>query len=244
MIRVLKVDAISSISVRPIELRLPSEEAAPGNRALIEEPVGNPEIEALRVQNERLQARILQLESETDVLRQKAKEAFGEGHLQGVEIGRRDVADEQSKHSETLEKGITRAVDEFSQALSHLEYLAPTLARQALEVIIGDKAARRDMVSAIVLKQLKSLEAQAVLYVEVSETDFPGDTARLILEAGGPRERPNGLHSREVQIRASALLKSGDCRIKLKLGTLEAGLEDQWGRLKDLLEDMVVAGRV
>ena len=193
-------------------------------------PVVDPELLRLRDECEQLRQRLQQRETEMVNLRQDAESAFRDGEMQGREAGVREAADQSAKTRATLETGVEQAIATFTQTLAGLERLAPMLARQGLAGILGAADHRGELVAAIVQQQLQTLEAQAVIHVEVSAADF-GDEAALSSLA-------ESLGSQGVKIHAYTALKSGDCRIKLKLGALEVGLDQQWGRLQSLLNDM------
>ncbi len=193
-------------------------------------PVIDPELLRLRDEREQLRQRLQQQETEIAALRKEVDGAFQNGETQGREAGIRDAADQGAKTLATLESGVEHAIANFNEVLSGLERLAPMLARQGLAGILGAADNRSDLVAAIVLQQLKAIETQAVIHIEVSAADFADEAALSRLG--------DSLGYQGVTIHAYSALKSGDCRIKLKLGALEVGLDQQWGRLKAMLNDM------
>ena len=193
-------------------------------------PVVDPELLHLREEQGRLRNRLEQQEVELASLRQQVEAAFKKGETQGREAGIREAADQSAKMLAGLERGMERAVATFSQAVSGLERLAPLLASQGIATILGQADDRRALVTAVVLRQLQSIEAQSVVHIEVSQADFPDDLALASLG--------DVLASVGTKVHAVAALKSGDCRIKLTLGTLEVGLDQQWRRLNAMLEDL------
>ncbi len=193
-------------------------------------PAIDPELLRLREDQAQAQLRLEQQEAEIADLHKQIDAAFRKGEAQGREAGIRDAADQSAKLLARVEGGVERAMAMYTQVLSGLERLAPALARQGLAQLLGDADSRADLVTAIVLKQIKTIEAQSVLHIEVSAADF-GDEAAL----SGLSE---ALGAHAVKVQAYSALKSGDCRIKLKLGALEVGLDQQWGRLNAMLKDL------
>ena len=189
--------------------------------------VANPELVALREDRDRLLRLLEERTTDMSELRQQAKAAFREGEAQGREAGRREAEDQGAKSLAQLESGIERAVAVFTQAMSGLERLAPELARQGLAGILGVTDDRAEVVGAIVQRQVKTIEAHAIVHIAVSAADFGDEAARAHLESIAA-----------AKIHVDSALRSGDCRIKLKLGTLEVGVDQQWGRLEALLKDM------
>jgi flagellar biosynthesis/type III secretory pathway protein FliH len=194
----------------------------------------DPELVALREETDRLRRQVDQQRAEISGLRAQAEAAVREAEKQaearGREAGLREAEDDSAKRLVRLESGVERAVAEFVQALSALERLAPELARQGLAAMLGAETDRPALVAAIVQRQLRRLEAQAVVRVEVSAADFPDEAALSALA--------HALGAPGVQIGAESGLFSGDCRVRLKLGTMEIGLNQQWERLDALLRDL------
>lgn len=189
----------------------------------------DPELVALREELARLHIRLEQKEAEISELRKQADGAFRKGELQGRDAGMREAKDHGLKLVTRLEGGVTAALKSFAQALSSLERLAPALAGQALASIFEDSKPRSALVKDIVQRQLKLVATDAIVHIEVSSADFGNDAALTSLaeSVGNPR----------LSLRSFGHLKSGDCRIKLTLGTLEVGVDQQWGRLSAILQD-------
>ena len=110
--------------------------------------------------------------------------------------------------------------------MAGLERLAALLARTCLDRMLLADDGRADTVAALLRSQLARLEADAAVRIQVSAEDFPSPEALQML-APAPCE-----------IIASPSLKGGDCAIRLRLGTLEVGIGQQWGVLRDALEEM------
>ena len=230
MSRVLKksdASAVHSLSsawaIAKDGLAAPSTAVDPGHAAL------QSEIDSLNL-------RLAEQEAQLTDLREDARTAFERGEAKGREAGRREAEAQETQRLARLEAAIEQAHQAFRQSLAGLEYLAPALAHEALSRILAPSEARSQLVTGILARQLAAVEAGSVLHVEVSASDFPDDLALEALEGT--------LGSLGPAVHASVSLKSGDCRIKLKLGTLDVGLDRQWGCLGALLQDMAEpAGR-
>jgi len=197
-------------------------------------PAVDPELVALRMECEALKKQLDERDAKLTGLRAEADAAFKAGEAKGHEAGLREAEDQGEKRMARLEAGISQAQAAFADALGGLERLAPALAHQALAGLLGQADARPQLVAAIVRNQVQTLEARALLEIEVSASDFPDGDALAALEGT--------LGGFGPVIHASVALKSGDCRIRLKLGTLDVGLDRQWNELAALLREMTEGG--
>ena len=230
MTRVLKKNSVADVpAVHSLASTWGSAEAAP-----VPAPVVDPELVALRVECEALKARLGERDAKVSELRAEADAAFKSGEAAGRDAGLREAEDQNEKRLARLEAGIDKAQAEFADALAGLERLAPVLAHEALATLLGKADERPQLVAAVVRNQVQTLDMRAVLQIEVSASDFPDDDALAALEGR--------LGSLGPIIHASVSLKSGECRIRLKLGTLDIGLDRQWTELAGLLRDMTEGG--
>lgn len=155
--------------------------------------------------------------------------AEARGHAAGLEAA--DArADERISR---LELGMTEARARLDADLENLERLAALLAETALARLIDDTEHRQPLIAATIRRQMQGLEASAVLHVEVSPRDFPTP------EALEPLAREAGLAG--VRIETVTSLAAGGCRLKLRLGELEVGLDQQWGALRAVLVDLAAS---
>lgn len=226
MTRVLKKDGASDA---PAVHSLASAWAGRGTDPAVI-PAEDPQILALRAENQALKDKLEQQKAKVSELNAEADAAFRKGEAKGREAALREAEDQGQKRLARLEAGIGHAQSAFAEAMENLERLAPALAHEALAAILGQADDRPQLVAAALRNQLQGLEARAIIQVEVSASDFPDDDALARLEGT--------LGSLGPVIHASVALKSGECRIRLKLGTLEVGLDRQWTGLAALLRDM------
>lgn len=227
MSRVLKKrDATSTSAVHS----LASAWSTAPNDALGVAAMVDPELLALREEQQGLRRKLEAQAAQISDLREQARSAFELGEAKGRETGLREAADQDAQRLARLEIGIAQAQAAFEQALAGLDRLAPALAYEGIASILGRSDERSQLVAALLRHQLTTIEARSIIHVDVSASDFADDGA---LEALG-----RSLGNQGPVIHASVALKSGDCRIRLKLGALDVGLDQQWGRLGLLLQDM------
>jgi flagellar biosynthesis/type III secretory pathway protein FliH len=228
MTRVLKKNAgMDSLAVHSLVSALSAANGAPAAPAA---PAVDPEILALRAERDELKHRVEQQEAKLSDLRAEAETAFQKGEAKGRDAGLREAADQGEQRLARLEAGIAKAQTAFVEAMAALERLAPALAHDALANLLGPADERPQLVAAIVRKQVQTLDARSLIHVEVSAADFPDDDALAALEGALGRLGPS--------IHASIALKSGECRIKQTLGTLDVGIDRQWAELSALLRNM------
>ena len=144
----------------------------------------------------------------------------------GEEAGRALAQDREAERIDILRKAANEAMTLYARQMQSLDRLAALLARTCLEKMLLDDVQRADIIAGLLRGQMAKLEAGAAVRIEVSDRDFP-DAGALAALAPAPCE-----------IIASPALASGDCTIKLRLGTIEIGLGQQWGTLRSALEEM------
>jgi flagellar biosynthesis/type III secretory pathway protein FliH len=232
MTRVLKKNgAVDAPGVHSLASAWAPLEAGPAQA-----PVVDPELLGLRADVEALTAQLAERDARLAELRAEAEAAFKKGEAAGRDAGLREAEDGNEKRLARLEAGIGQAQATFEDALAGLERLAPALAHEALAALLGQGDERPQLVAAVVRHQVQTLEARSLIEIEVSASDFPDDEAVAGLQGS--------LGSLGPIIHASVSLKSGDCRIRLKLGTLDVGLDRQWAELAGLLRDMSEGGAI
>lgn len=190
----------------------------------------DPEMARLRALLENAAARIGDLEAEVDDLKAEIPRAAAEAEARGREAGLAAAEDRQADRLAAIEKGVAVAVDDLVAKLASLERLAPLLAREGLERLVRDPAHRSDLLRDSVLAGVQSVDADAVVRVELASEDFPeiGPIAAAI---------SGGVH-RPVDVRQAIDLRPGQCRIRLVLGEIEVGLNQKWDRLARVLDEL------
>jgi flagellar assembly protein FliH len=150
-----------------------------------------------------------------------------EGALaEGEEKGRAQAAEREAERLAIIGKAAEQALAGYAEGMAELERLAALLARTCLDRMLLADAGRTETVAALLRGQLTRLETETAVRIQVSAEDFPSPEALAAL-APAPCE-----------IIASPSLREGDCTIQLQLGTLDIGIGQQWGALRDALEEM------
>jgi len=185
----------------------------------------------------RLKARIASIENELRQrdsklaeLRNEIPQAYENGRRDGEAAGLRAAEDRQLERLKLLETALRDANSVLVESLAGLERLAPLLAAECLDIILRDRKYRAAMVQKILSAQVKTLERSSVVSIELSKEDFddPGALEKLKQE----------MALKQTVLEAKETIESGGCRIALRLGQMEVGIDQQWGSLRRELEAM------
>lgn len=187
---------------------------------------------------ERLNRRLLAVQDELarrdetiTSLRGDVEQAFVKGREEGHQLGIAAAEDRQTERLLVLENAAHQAVANVADGVASLERLSALLARDCLDIILGRSDDRTGMVRKIIEVQIAKIDKSMILTVEVSREDFPDTKALAVLS----RQFGN-----RTKFSTNAELPSGGCTMRLRLGSLEIGIDQQWGALRDLLEEMAM----
>jgi type III secretion protein L len=196
------------------------------DRAPTLEPVIPAEVLALRREVDGLRQDIKARDAQIERLREEVRQAYRQGESAGREAG---LAERDARRDEALKRiegGIDRAVAAFEAQLAALDDLAVLVAREALGKMLGDPDKHMTLLAQAIRHQLRRVDTESIIGVFVSQADYPdADALAALASAIG----------RAVDLRAVETLAAGACHIKLTLGALEIGLNDQWRRLEAAL---------
>ncbi|KAK47820.1 hypothetical protein BG58_41025 [Caballeronia jiangsuensis] len=182
------------------------------------------ELEALRASLAKLQQASTEHEDE---LQRRVASAYESGFAEGETVERARTVAETNARDAALRSGIDTAVKQFSAQLQTLEELCAAIALAALQRIIGDPSQRTTLVRETVRHHLAQLAAASIVAVDVSSEDFAADTDASDLL------RPTADNG--IALNVSPTLKTGECRIDLTLGALDASLDEQLARIRTAL---------
>ncbi|MEI9997603.1 MAG: hypothetical protein WDM91_23615 [Rhizomicrobium sp.] len=188
------------------------------------------ERERLRRAVAALEGELRRRDVEIEVLRTDVEQAFEDGKAKGREAGLAEARDRQEERLAALEAAARKAQGEVSSGLASLERLAPLLARDCVDKILGEASGYAELIGPIVVRQLADIDRAMLLRIEVSHRDFPDAAA---LSALGHRLAPLA-----VDIVADAQMAPGGCVMVLKLGRMHVGIDQQWTALRDVLGEM------
>lgn len=165
-------------------------------------------------------------------LRTQNQQAVTEAREAGRKQGLAEAGTREAERLQLLERNLTTARLELSATLPALERLAVLLARDCLEMILGEAESRADLLCAIIRTQLGRIERAAVLRVTLSTADFPDGEAlqQFAARSAAP----------EICFAPDATLPAGGCRISLRLGEIEVGLDRQWPAMRAFLDALAL----
>jgi flagellar biosynthesis/type III secretory pathway protein FliH len=178
---------------------------------------------------ERLQDLVETLQADAADHREGLSFARAEGELAGREAASNEFNETREKQLDQLQISYESACVTFSDFLARSEALAVLLAKEALEKIVGPSEKRDQLVVDAIRQQLLQLSDHAHLIVEVARLDFPDtlEVERLAESIGLDNTR----------IIVLDRYNSGDCYIKLRLGTIDLGIDRQWGEINSLFAE-------
>lgn len=223
-------EAAKSPHVRPLPKAGPATgvaSLASETPAVAVEPQVDPELVAARADLAEAKAQIAVKDAEIADLVAALETAFVDGQARGREAALKEAAGEREVLAAKLQASGERAVGVLERDLASLERLAVSLTLESLRKMLGEPGAQAALAPAILRRQLAQLDAASVLRVQVSPVDFPD--AEALAELNAAVGHPG------LEITPDARLASGDCTIKLALGALEVGPNQQWARLLDAL---------
>lgn len=196
-------------------------------------PAADAELERLRAALAALAAELAERDAAIAAMPDRIDSAFRDGAEEGREAGRLEAEDKGAATLAAIGEAAEQALVRFAEDMKGLERLAALLASVCLERMLLASDERAAIVAALIGGQVALLAAGAVLGIQVSSEDFAAPEALERLAAGLPGPA--------CEIVASSALASGDCRIALRLGALEVGLDQQWGSLRAALDAMIDA---
>jgi len=188
------------------------------------------EIAQLKTKIALLEGDLRQRDARQAELCKEIPQAYENGKKDGEAAGLRAAEDRQSERLKLLEAALSDANSQLAQGICALQRLAPLLAAECLDIILGDRKYRTAMVRKILSAQIKALEASSVISIELSKEDF-----------GDPQALDKLKHEfalKQTVLEARDDLASGGCRIALRLGQMEVGIDRQWSGLRRELEAM------
>lgn len=195
-----------------------------------------PKPDPRKAELDRLHALLAEHTAALKEAKAEVAKARTEGEAAGRAAAEMAVEDSREQALELLRGGIERALGTLADGREQMEVLALLVARTALEKLFGDDRGRKEAVGALVMRQLQSVERQTLLRIEVSRQDFP-DTRELAAFA-------TEIGADEKLVSANAEFPAGACRMQLRVGTLDVGVDQQWRAVRDVLDELAAAAEV
>lgn len=171
-----------------------------------------------------LRHRIAQMEAEVE---QREEAAFERGRQEGLD----HVAGEEKRRLDLLNASLEKLQPTREQMLADCEILALQLSRTALKRVFGEEALQADLLGATLTYHLSTLQRDLVRQVRVSARDFRSTADLAMLEE----------HLPGLTLIADDTLAPGDCKVDLRLGSLDIGLPGQWQRLSAYFDQLAQA---
>lgn len=173
---------------------------------------------------ETVQAELIARDRDIARLSAAVDSARSEGRAQGLVEGRKSAEDRSEALIRTVTDSAAEGVAILRDRLAGLEDAVGGLAALALGRIVGQQADRQALVVDTVRRAMGELFAGSVLTVEVSRDDF-SDAATL-----------QAVLPPECEVRLLDGLPSGGCRLRLRMGEVDLGLQGQAARLRAILD--------
>jgi flagellar biosynthesis/type III secretory pathway protein FliH len=197
-------------------------------------PATDPERERLACEVETLAGALADRDDAIASLRDEVVRALEAGRAEGREAGREEAEDRNAELLAMVESAAEQALARLADQLGAMERLALLVAQTCLDRMLLASEERSRVVGDLIRGQVAALNEGAAVRIQVSARDFASPDALAQLAPAAA--------NRGCEITASEALDSGDCTIALQLGTLDVGLNQQWGALRSELDAMIEAG--
>jgi flagellar biosynthesis/type III secretory pathway protein FliH len=162
------------------------------------------------------------------------EKAYEKGLLQGRADGLLEAQTREESRLDALRRGVEVANEALSHQLQGIEALALLLAQDCFEKVIANPCWRADVVTELIRAQMMQIEESMAVAIEVSSLDFPDQAALDNL--------CSGLGLRSLAVVTDSSLDSGDCKMTLRLGQLDIGLNRQLQAVNELIERTALSG--
>jgi type III secretion protein L len=170
-----------------------------------------------------------QLEEARRQIQVTREASLAEGFTDGLRQAEADFA----ARSQALADALADALRTHDRAMKGLDKLSSMIALAALDRVLGPSHGRDDAVARIVARQVDLLASSAPVDVRVSAEDF-ADTAAL-------QEALVRVGADPARVRTDPALTSGQVTIRLRLGEVDAGIDQQLTALRRLLSESMDA---
>lgn len=170
---------------------------------------------------------ITALRAEVMELRETAERDCAKAYESGKCDGRAAVGDDHKQRIDRLDAALLGARAAWERRLGEIDALAVQLARAGLAKLFADSGDLGDLVSRAITRMLSTLQADSVVAIVVSEGDFSREALATMSEG------------RAVAFTTDPALATGACRVDLKLGHIDLGLETLASELDAALAGLV-----
>jgi hypothetical protein len=175
-----------------------------------------------------LRAQLAARDAEIAAFPEQLSAAAADAEAAGREQMAAQIAEDRTAALDMLRAAIGAAGAKLDAALADLPALAIMVAREVLEAMFDDADQRLWILAALIRRHVAEIGEEMVVAIEVSDADFPerGEIEQLAASAGVDA----GL------IAARGDIAAGGCRMQLRLGFHDIGIDRQWGAFRALLD--------
>jgi flagellar biosynthesis/type III secretory pathway protein FliH len=210
------IKAASASSVRSFD------PAAAGAVALADAPVPRSPAELAL---DEAHDRIARLEAQLLAIDKERRDERDAAHAAGLKEGAARADDAAERRLSQIREMAASALDVWRARIGELDILAAMLAQGAVAKLFSPHADLSDLVARAIGAKVARLRAESVVAVRVSSEDFAEPSA-VVAVAGG------------AEIICDPLLKSGECRIALRLGEVDLTIGALTGELNDFFRSL------
>jgi len=163
--------------------------------------------------------------AEIEAVREQAREqGYADGFSRGDEEAKRELA----QHRSELERLVASMEKAHQEALAGIEDIALGIAWEAVCKILGEAAATRQGIQALVEQSANRVRAEEKMIVRLCPADIG-----ILKEGKDPSEAEN--ETRRMEFLADPSIEMGGCIIETSAGRIDAKLETQLSRLSQAL---------
>ena len=188
-----------------------------------------PEQHPLEREIERLREKLAGCDARIAVHDDELAQARVAAELAGREAAQAEFEADRAAAVERLEQGIAKARNDLKEGFEQAQALALLVARGTLDKLFGDQGERTEIIAALLSEQLERVGRELVVAVDVSRLDFP-DTGEII-------KLSERLGLGAGILGAKVDLDGGACRMRMRLGTIDLGIDQQWGAVRALIDE-------
>lgn len=201
---------------------VPEVDRLKASQEALEEAEGR--VEQLREQVRHLERQLQQMD---DLASEREAAALAKGRAEGEAQGIAKVVERSRQRDEHVLRGVEAGLGILDEALRKMEAIAAPIALAAAEQVVGDVTEVKKRVIQVMRRQLGRLKDRRPLQVRVAAEDFSeiGPLVGMLSEAG-----MDG-----VEVVADPALPSGSCLFKLRVGQIDAGIQQQIRAIKALV---------
>ncbi len=165
------------------------------------------------------------LEAQLVAIDKQRRDERDEAYAAGLKEGAESADDGTERRVAHVREMRDAALDIWRGRVGELDVLAAMLARGALAKVFSPHADMADLVVRAISAKVGQLRAESIVTVRVSSADFAEPSAVVAAAGGG-------------EIILDSRLKSGECRIDLRLGEVDLTIDGLARELNDFFQSL------